>query len=144
MSYELVVFDGDGTLMDSTRVIASSLQAACGDVGAAIPAERYARYVIGLGLSDSLDHTALGLDEPGRGGSPSATATTPSSANEAPLYAGVREMPADCMVAASRGSDGQGALRARPRARVDGLAPGLERRAVPMRDSRSRTRHASC
>src|SRR5262249_53237286 len=66
MSYELLIFDWDGTLMDSTGVIASSLQAACGALGIAVPRERDARYVIGLGLADSFDHVAPGLDEAGR------------------------------------------------------------------------------
>jgi phosphoglycolate phosphatase len=63
VSYELVIFDWDGTLMDSTAVIASSLQAACADAGVPVPSERDARYVIGLGIADSLDHIAPGLDE---------------------------------------------------------------------------------
>ena len=46
---DLIVFDWDGTLMDSTRVIARSLQDACRDVGIAVPSERDARFVIGLG-----------------------------------------------------------------------------------------------
>jgi len=44
MNYELVIFDWDGTLMDSTRVIATSLQLACADIGIAVPAERDARF----------------------------------------------------------------------------------------------------
>ena len=31
--FQLLVFDWDGTLMDSTAVIAASLQAACGELG---------------------------------------------------------------------------------------------------------------
>ena len=66
MKYELVVFDWDGTLMDSTKVIASSLQSACADVGVAVPSERDALYVIGLNLADSFNHVAPDLDEAGR------------------------------------------------------------------------------
>ncbi|HEX7466399.1 MAG TPA: HAD hydrolase-like protein, partial [Usitatibacter sp.] len=66
MKYELVIFDWDGTLMDSTGVIAASLQDACRDIGIAVPADRDARYVIGLGLADSFDHVAPSLDEEGR------------------------------------------------------------------------------
>ena len=66
MKYELVVFDWDGTLMDSTKVIASSLQSACADVGVAVPSERDALYVIGLNLADSFNHVAPDLDEVGR------------------------------------------------------------------------------
>ena len=63
MSYELIIFDWDGTLMDSTRVIAESLQAACRDAGIAVPAESEARFVIGLGLADTFRHVAPGLDD---------------------------------------------------------------------------------
>ena len=66
MNYDLIIFDWDGTLMDSTRVIASSLQSACADVGIAVPSERDALYVIGLNLVDSFNHVAPGLDEAGR------------------------------------------------------------------------------
>ncbi len=61
-AYELIVFDWDGTLMDSTALIAASLQSACRDVGAAVPSEAEARYVIGLNLADTLKHVAPGLD----------------------------------------------------------------------------------
>ena len=42
--YDLVIFDWDGTLMDSTRLIASSLQSACRDVGCPVPTEDEARF----------------------------------------------------------------------------------------------------
>ena len=48
--FDLVVFDWDGTLFDSTTLIARCLQAACADVGQPVPSETDARYVIGLGL----------------------------------------------------------------------------------------------
>ena len=60
--YELIVFDWDGTLMDSTALIAASLQGACRDVGIAVPSDRDARFVIGLNLDDTLKHVAPGLD----------------------------------------------------------------------------------
>jgi phosphoglycolate phosphatase len=60
--YDLIVFDWDGTLMDSTALIAASLQNACRDVGAAVPSERDARFVIGLNLADTLRHVAPGID----------------------------------------------------------------------------------
>lgn len=52
--FELIVFDWDGTLLDSAGVIASCLQAACRDLGFEPPSERVARHVIGLGLQDAL------------------------------------------------------------------------------------------
>jgi len=96
LNYDLVIFDWDGTLMDSTRVIATSLQAACGDIGIAIPTERDARYVIGLGLIDSFNHIAPDLDHDGR-----RRLTERyrhhflARENEAPLYSGVRDMLAE-------------------------------------------------
>lgn len=59
--YRLVVFDWDGTLADSTTMIAESIRSACADVGCTVPALAAARYVIGLGLADSLRHVAPDL-----------------------------------------------------------------------------------
>ncbi|APV51024.1 HAD family hydrolase [Betaproteobacteria bacterium GR16-43] len=63
--YELIVFDWDGTLMDSTALIAASLQSACRDVGTPVPSDGDARFVIGLNMADILKHVAPGLDEAG-------------------------------------------------------------------------------
>ena len=60
--FDLLVFDWDGTLMDSAACIAGSLQGACGDLGYAVPSDRDARYVIGLGLNDALAHILPGVD----------------------------------------------------------------------------------
>lgn len=54
--FELLVFDWDGTLMDSAACIAESLQSACRDLGFPVPSDRAARYVIGLGLNDAMTH----------------------------------------------------------------------------------------
>ncbi|MEO6361836.1 MAG: HAD-IA family hydrolase [Caldimonas sp.] len=59
--FDLVVFDWDGTLFDSTRLIARCIQQACADVGTAVPSDRDASYVIGLGLGDALRHAAPAL-----------------------------------------------------------------------------------
>jgi phosphoglycolate phosphatase len=59
--FDLIVFDWDGTLFDSTRLITRCIQAACADVGAAVPSEREASYVIGMGLVEALQHAAPGL-----------------------------------------------------------------------------------
>ena len=59
--FDLVVFDWDGTLFDSTRLIARCIQNACADVGTVVPSDRDASYVIGLGLADALAHAAPGL-----------------------------------------------------------------------------------
>ena len=60
--FDLIVFDWDGTLMDSTVHIARSIQAACRDLGLPVPADESASYVIGLGLKDALQICAPTLD----------------------------------------------------------------------------------
>jgi phosphoglycolate phosphatase len=52
--YPLIVFDWDGTLMDSTAGIALSIQEAAREMGLPVPAREAASHVIGLGLQDSL------------------------------------------------------------------------------------------
>ena len=52
--FELIVFDWDGTLMDSTGMIAASIQAVARDLGATVPTDEQARHIIGLGLQDAL------------------------------------------------------------------------------------------
>ena len=59
--FPFVVFDWDGTLADSTAIIAEAIQRACRDVGEPVPDDTAARYVIGLGLADALRHVAPGL-----------------------------------------------------------------------------------
>jgi phosphoglycolate phosphatase len=59
--FDLIVFDWDGTLCDSTGLIVHSIQAACRDIGAPVPTDRDAAYVIGLGLRDALTYVAPGL-----------------------------------------------------------------------------------
>lgn len=53
-NYRLVVFDWDGTLLDSAHAIVASMQAAARDLGLPPPDETTARRVIGLGLHDAL------------------------------------------------------------------------------------------
>jgi phosphoglycolate phosphatase len=60
--FDLIVFDWDGTLMDSTVHITRSIQAACRDLGLPVPADEAASYVIGLGLRDALSIAAPSLD----------------------------------------------------------------------------------
>jgi phosphoglycolate phosphatase len=52
--FDLIVFDWDGTLVDSTTLIGEALQHACRDLGLPVPDDAAARYVIGLGLADAL------------------------------------------------------------------------------------------
>jgi phosphoglycolate phosphatase len=53
-AYDLLIFDWDGTLMDSTATIAACIQAACVAVGEPEPPLELAKHVIGLGLQDAL------------------------------------------------------------------------------------------
>jgi phosphoglycolate phosphatase len=59
--FDLVVFDWDGTLMDSAGAIVRAIMAACVDLGVMPPSEERARHVIGLGLSDALRHAVPDL-----------------------------------------------------------------------------------
>ena len=61
--FDLIVFDWDGTLMDSAGAIVRALKASCVDLGLPEPSEERARYVIGLGLGDALRHVAPDLAE---------------------------------------------------------------------------------
>ena len=59
--FDLIVFDWDGTLMDSAGIIVSSIQGAARDMGLAEPSDQAARHVIGLGLSEALEYVLPGL-----------------------------------------------------------------------------------
>ena len=59
--YRFLVFDWDGTLVDSTALICQSLQQACRDLGEPVPSDEAARFVIGLGLVDAMRHVAPAL-----------------------------------------------------------------------------------
>ncbi len=52
--YDFIVFDWDGTLMDSTATIVRCIQAAAQDLGLPVPSVKNASYVIGLGLQDAM------------------------------------------------------------------------------------------
>jgi phosphoglycolate phosphatase len=52
--FDLIVFDWDGTLMDSTATIVQCIQAAARDLGLPVPDKRAASHVIGLGLADAM------------------------------------------------------------------------------------------
>jgi phosphoglycolate phosphatase len=56
--FDLIAFDWDGTLFDSTAMITRSIQSACADVGVPVPSDRDASFVIGLGLREALQHAA--------------------------------------------------------------------------------------
>jgi phosphoglycolate phosphatase len=57
----LLVFDWDGTLIDSAGTIVWSIQSACRDLGLPVLDEARASHVIGLGLHDALAYAIPGL-----------------------------------------------------------------------------------
>ncbi len=59
--FDLIAFDWDGTLFDSTGLITRCIQSACADCGVPVPSAQDAAYVIGLGLHDAMRHAAPGL-----------------------------------------------------------------------------------
>lgn len=94
--YDLVVFDWDGTLMDSTRLIAACLQEACREAGAPAPSDSDALFVIGLNMADTLRRVAPDLDAEGRGRlAERYRHHFLAREHEAPLYEGVPEMLAE-------------------------------------------------
>ena len=52
--FDLIAFDWDGTLFDSTAIIVRCIQAAVRDVGGVVPTDEAAAYVIGMGLTQAL------------------------------------------------------------------------------------------
>jgi phosphoglycolate phosphatase len=94
--YDLIAFDWDGTLYDSTAAIAQAIQAAVGDVGGTVPSHASASYVIGLGLTQALAHAAPDVP-PNR--YPELASRYQHHylrlANEVTLFAGVLPMLAD-------------------------------------------------
>jgi phosphoglycolate phosphatase len=63
LNFDLIAFDWDGTLFDSTQIIVRSIQAAVADVGGTVPSDKAASYVIGLGLMEALAHAAPDVPE---------------------------------------------------------------------------------
>lgn len=61
--FELLVFDWDGTLLDSAGAIVAAIKAACRDLDLPEPPDERARHVIGLGLSEALQHAVPELPE---------------------------------------------------------------------------------
>ena len=94
--FDLLIFDWDGTLMDSAGVIAACIQAASRDMGLPIPSHSEASHIIGLGLREALEYLFPNLAE----------ATYPALVDhyrrhylsqdaEIPLFDGARELVAE-------------------------------------------------
>ncbi|WP_322996806.1 HAD-IA family hydrolase [Castellaniella sp.] len=60
-AYRAVIFDWDGTLLDSTHHIVSALIGACRDLGLPEPSREAAGWVIGLSLQAALEQLVPGL-----------------------------------------------------------------------------------
>ncbi len=56
--FDLIAFDWDGTLFDSTAIITRCIQEAVRDVGGTVPSDTDASYVIGMGLMAALAYAA--------------------------------------------------------------------------------------
>lgn len=63
MQYRLIVFDWDGTLMDSTAHIVKAVQATCRELGWPVPEPDLARSVIGLGLREAVAGVMPDIDD---------------------------------------------------------------------------------
>jgi phosphoglycolate phosphatase len=63
LRYEMIVWDWDGTIMNSTPTIVDCMQKACADLDLAIPDSALASHVIGLGLHESIKMILPNLDE---------------------------------------------------------------------------------
>jgi len=56
--FDLIAFDWDGTLFDSTAITTRSIQQAVSDVGGRMPTSEAAAWVIGMALPQALAHAA--------------------------------------------------------------------------------------
>lgn len=91
--YDLIVFDWDGTIMDSTGLIADCIQLAARDMELPIPTLEQAKSIIGLGIRDSTQRLFPQLDVAAQ----TQYALTyrkhfVARDHEAPVFAGIREL----------------------------------------------------
>ncbi len=63
LRYDMIVWDWDGTIMNSTPTIVDCMQKACADLDLDVPDNHLASHVIGLGLHESLKMILPKLDE---------------------------------------------------------------------------------
>ncbi len=94
MSFKLIVFDWDGTLMDSEAKIVACIQTAFGDLGQPPPSRDASRNIIGLGLSEAMAELWPEADEIQRDRVIERYRHHFLSANETPstLFPGAREL----------------------------------------------------
>jgi phosphoglycolate phosphatase len=60
--YDLIIFDWDGTLMDSLARIVNCFRAAAADVGVDFPGDDAVRNIVGLGLQEAMEQLFPGAD----------------------------------------------------------------------------------
>lgn len=127
--YELVIFDWDGTIMDSTGLIARCIQDACREVGVPVPSDADARWVIGLGASASVKYVAPTLPVERHAEFASRYRDHYlSREHEAPLFEGIPALLAELRsrerrLAVATGKSRRGLDRA---LEASGLAPNFE------------------
>lgn len=94
--YDLIVFDWDGTIMDSTGLIAECVQLAARNRGLPVPSTELAKSIIGLGIHDSILRLFPDLDQAARTEfALQYRQHFVARDHEAPLYDGIRELLAD-------------------------------------------------
>ncbi|MCY7386894.1 MAG: HAD-IA family hydrolase [Burkholderiales bacterium] len=94
--YDLIVFDWDGTIMDSTGLIAECIQLAATDRGLSVPSLDEAKSIIGLGIHESTRRLFPALDHVGQTAFAAAYRHHfVCRDHEAPLYEGIRELLVD-------------------------------------------------
>ncbi len=91
----LVVFDMDGTLVDSQDFIMAAMQRAFGGLGVALPSRAEVLSIVGLSLEEAFARLAPHLDGPARAQAvemyrKGALAMRAEGADTAPLYPGAR------------------------------------------------------
>jgi len=62
--YQLLVFDWDGTLMDSAARIVASMQSAALTTGLPVPSDEAVRDIIGLGLREAIERLFPAIEAP--------------------------------------------------------------------------------
>ena len=91
----LLVFDVDGTLVDSQNMIVATMHKAFGELGAALPSRAQVLSTVGLSLDEAFAELAPGLDPAARAQAveqyrAAANALRAKGGDAAPLYPGAR------------------------------------------------------
>ncbi len=92
--FDLIVFDWDGTLVDSVDWIVHCMLSAAEEQGCAIPKERNVRDIVGLSIHKALDKLFPDLDKPARKQliNSYSSAFFSKQITENDLFAGVNDM----------------------------------------------------